>query len=82
VRGDGYDPGHLGGEGDPLIAFSATWNFTRFPVVTLSAGVGPRTGLPVGASFIAPPDAEPLLVQIAIDLQASELPPPRPPAAR
>jgi hypothetical protein len=49
--------------------------------VTLSAGPGPRTGLPVGASFIAPPDAEPLLVQIAIDLQASELPPPRPPAA-
>jgi aspartyl-tRNA(Asn)/glutamyl-tRNA(Gln) amidotransferase subunit A len=81
VRGDGYDPGHLGGEGDPLIAFSATWNFTRFPVVTLSAGLGPRTGLPVGASFIAPPDAEPLLVQIAVDLQASELPPPRPPAA-
>ena len=79
VRGDGYDPGHLGGEGDPLIAFTATWNFARFPVVTLSAGLGPRTGLPVGASFIAPPDAEPLLVQIAIDLQASELPPPRPP---
>jgi aspartyl-tRNA(Asn)/glutamyl-tRNA(Gln) amidotransferase subunit A len=82
VRGDGYDPGHLGGEGDPLIAFTATWNFTCFPVVTLSAGPGTRTGLPVGASFIAPPDAEPLLVQIAIDLQASELPPPRPPATR
>ena len=80
VRGDGYDPGHLGGEGDPLIAFTATWNFTRFPVVTLSAGTGPRTGLPVGASLIGPPDAEPLLVQIAIDLQAHELPPPRPPA--
>jgi aspartyl-tRNA(Asn)/glutamyl-tRNA(Gln) amidotransferase subunit A len=81
LRGDGYDPGHLGGEGDPLIAFTATWNFTRFPVVTLSAGAGPRTGLPVGASLIGPPDTEPLLVQIAIDLQAGELPPPRPPAA-
>jgi aspartyl-tRNA(Asn)/glutamyl-tRNA(Gln) amidotransferase subunit A len=81
VRGDGYDPGHLGGEGDPLIAFSATWNFTRFPVVTISAGVGPRTGLPVGASFIGVPDSEPLLVQVAIDLQAGELPAPRPPAA-
>jgi aspartyl-tRNA(Asn)/glutamyl-tRNA(Gln) amidotransferase subunit A len=79
IRGDGYDPGHLGGEGDPLIAFSATWNFTRFPVVTLSAGLGPRTGLPVGASLIAPADAEPLLVQIAIDLQEHELPAPRPP---
>jgi aspartyl-tRNA(Asn)/glutamyl-tRNA(Gln) amidotransferase subunit A len=81
VRGDGYDPGHLGGEGDPLIAFSATWNFTRFPVVTISAGVGPRTGLPVGASLIGVPDSEPLLVQVAIDLQAGELPAPRPPAA-
>jgi aspartyl-tRNA(Asn)/glutamyl-tRNA(Gln) amidotransferase subunit A len=81
LRGEGYDPGHLGGEGDPLIAFTATWNFTRFPVVTLSAGLGPRTGLPVGASLVGVPDAEPLLVQAAIDLQASELPPPRPPAS-
>jgi aspartyl-tRNA(Asn)/glutamyl-tRNA(Gln) amidotransferase subunit A len=79
IRGTGYDPGHLGGEGDPLIAFSATWNFTRFPVVTLSAGLGPRTGLPVGASFIGVPDAEPVLAQIAIDLQERELPTPRPP---
>jgi aspartyl-tRNA(Asn)/glutamyl-tRNA(Gln) amidotransferase subunit A len=79
IRGDGYDPGHLGGEGDPLIAFTATWNFTRFPVVTLSAGPGPRTGLPVGASFVGVPDSEPLLVQIAIDVQARELPAPRPP---
>ncbi|MEN3284380.1 MAG: aspartyl-tRNA(Asn)/glutamyl-tRNA(Gln) amidotransferase subunit [Solirubrobacteraceae bacterium] len=80
VRGDGYDPGHLGGEGDPLIAFTATWNFTRFPVVTLCAGAGARSGLPVGASLIGPPDAEPVLVQVAIDLQSAELPPPRPPA--
>jgi aspartyl-tRNA(Asn)/glutamyl-tRNA(Gln) amidotransferase subunit A len=80
VRGDGYDPGHLGGEGDPLIAFSATWNFTRFPVATLPAGPGPRSGLPVGVSLVSPADAERQLVQIAIDLQAHELPPPRPPA--
>jgi aspartyl-tRNA(Asn)/glutamyl-tRNA(Gln) amidotransferase subunit A len=79
-RGDGYDPGHLGGEGDPLIAFTATWNFTRFPVATLSAGLGPRSGLPVGFSLVGPPDAEPLLARAAIDLQATELPPPRPPA--
>jgi aspartyl-tRNA(Asn)/glutamyl-tRNA(Gln) amidotransferase subunit A len=78
-RGDGYDPGHLGGEGDPLIAFSATWNFTRFPVATLPAGLGPRSGLPVGVSIVGLPDAEPQLVQIAIDLQAHELPPLRPP---
>jgi len=79
-RGDGYDPGHLGGEGDPLIAFTATWNFARFPVVTLPVGVGSRSGLPTAVSLIGVPDAEPELVQIAIDLQEHELPPPRPPA--
>jgi aspartyl-tRNA(Asn)/glutamyl-tRNA(Gln) amidotransferase subunit A len=76
-RGDGYDPGHLGGEGDPLIAFTDTWNFTGFPVTTLSAGLGEESGLPVGVSLIAPKDTEPLLVQVAIDLQEHELPPPR-----
>jgi aspartyl-tRNA(Asn)/glutamyl-tRNA(Gln) amidotransferase subunit A len=74
-RGDGYDPGHLGGEGDPLIAFTATWNFTGFPVVALPAGLGSRSRLPVGVSLVGPPDAEPLLVQAAIDLQAHALPP-------
>jgi aspartyl-tRNA(Asn)/glutamyl-tRNA(Gln) amidotransferase subunit A len=78
IRGDGYDPGHLGGEGDPLIAFTATWNFTRFPVVTLSAGLGPRFGLPVGVSLIGVPDSEPVLAQIGIDVQEHELPTPRP----
>jgi aspartyl-tRNA(Asn)/glutamyl-tRNA(Gln) amidotransferase subunit A len=76
-RGDGYDPGHLGGEGDPLIAFTATWNFTGFPVVAVPAGLGSRSGLPVGVSLVGTPDAEPLLVQTAIDLQAAELPAPR-----
>ena len=74
-RGDGYDPDHLGGEGDPLIAFTATWNFTGFPVVALPAGIGSRSRLPVGVSLIGAPDAEPLLAQIAIDLQAAALPP-------
>jgi Asp-tRNA(Asn)/Glu-tRNA(Gln) amidotransferase A subunit family amidase len=76
-RGDGYDPGHLGGEGDPLIAFTAIWNFTGFPAVAIPASVGSRSGLPVGVSLVGPPDAEPLLVQAAIDLQAAELPAPR-----
>jgi aspartyl-tRNA(Asn)/glutamyl-tRNA(Gln) amidotransferase subunit A len=74
LRGDGYDPGHLGGEGDPLIALTATWNFTGFPVVALPAGLGSRSGLPVGVSLVGPPDAEPALVQAAIDLQRDELP--------
>jgi aspartyl-tRNA(Asn)/glutamyl-tRNA(Gln) amidotransferase subunit A len=76
-RGDGYDPGHLGGEGDPLIAFTATWNFTGFPVVAFPTGLGSRSGLPVGVSLVGPPDGEALLAQAAIDLQAAELPPPR-----
>jgi aspartyl-tRNA(Asn)/glutamyl-tRNA(Gln) amidotransferase subunit A len=75
LRGHGYDSGHLGGEGDPLIALTSTWNFTGFPVVTFPAGLGARSALPVGVSLIGPPDAEPLLVQTAIDLQEHELPP-------
>jgi aspartyl-tRNA(Asn)/glutamyl-tRNA(Gln) amidotransferase subunit A len=74
-RGHGYDPGHLGGEGDPLIVLTSTWNFTGFPVVAFPAGLGARSGLPVGVSLVGLPDAEPLLVQTAIDLQATELPP-------
>jgi aspartyl-tRNA(Asn)/glutamyl-tRNA(Gln) amidotransferase subunit A len=77
-RGDGYDPDHLGGQGDPLIALTSTWNFTGFPVVALPAGVGARSGLPVGVSLVGPPDSEPQLVQAAIDLQAQALPPLRP----
>jgi aspartyl-tRNA(Asn)/glutamyl-tRNA(Gln) amidotransferase subunit A len=75
ARGHGYDSGNLGGEGDPLIVLTSTWNFTGFPVVALPAGLGSRSALPVGVSLIGPPDAEPLLVQAAIDLQAHELPP-------
>ena len=75
TRGHGYDSGNLGGEGDPLIALTATWNFAGFPVVALPAGLGGRSGLPVGVSLIGPPDAEPLLVQTAIDLQEHQLPP-------
>jgi aspartyl-tRNA(Asn)/glutamyl-tRNA(Gln) amidotransferase subunit A len=75
ARGHGYDSGNLGGEGDPLIVLTSTWNFTGFPVVALPAGLGARSGLPVGVSLIGPPDSEPLLIQAAIDLQAHELPP-------
>jgi aspartyl-tRNA(Asn)/glutamyl-tRNA(Gln) amidotransferase subunit A len=81
-RGKGYDPGHAGGEGDPLIAFTATWDLTGFPVVSLPAGIGGRSGLPVGVSLIAPRGAEAPLVQAAVDLQERALAPaaPRSPA--
>jgi aspartyl-tRNA(Asn)/glutamyl-tRNA(Gln) amidotransferase subunit A len=74
-RGHGYDSGQLGGEGDPLIVLTSTWNFTGFPAVALPAGVGSRSGLPVGVSLIGVPDAEPALVQLAIDIQQHALPP-------
>jgi aspartyl-tRNA(Asn)/glutamyl-tRNA(Gln) amidotransferase subunit A len=78
VRGQGYELGHTGGEGDPLIALTALWNLTGFPVAALPAGVGSRSGLPVGVSLIAPRGCEAPLVQAAIDLQEHALAPPSP----
>ena len=50
VRGHGYDDGHAGGEGDPLITLTATWDLTGFPVAAMPAGTGPaaacRSGCP------------------------------------
>ena len=77
VRGAGYEPGHAGGEGDPLIALTSTWDLTGFPVAALPAGVGARSGLPVGVSLIGPRGAESPLIQAAIDLQERALPPVR-----
>jgi len=74
-RGDGYASGRLGGEGDPLIELTAHWNLTGFPVAALPAGVGARSGLPVGVSLIAPRGAEAQVLQIGIDLQEHALPP-------
>ncbi|HEY7968001.1 MAG TPA: amidase [Solirubrobacteraceae bacterium] len=73
LRGEGYDSGRLAGELDPLIALTATWDTTGFPVVALPAGRGPRSGLPVGVSLIAPRGREGELVRLAVDLQEHEL---------
>ena len=73
-RGHGYDSGHRGGETDPLIGFTAAWNFVGFPVAALPAGLGARSGLPVGVSIVAPRGREELVTQVAIDLQAGPLP--------
>jgi aspartyl-tRNA(Asn)/glutamyl-tRNA(Gln) amidotransferase subunit A len=66
-RGPGYDRGHAGGPGDPMIALTALWDMTGMPVaalpVTWSAGV----------SLIAPRGCEAPLVQAAIDLQERAL---------
>jgi aspartyl-tRNA(Asn)/glutamyl-tRNA(Gln) amidotransferase subunit A len=70
-RGPGYDRGHAGGPGDPMIAFTALWNLTGMPVAAL-----PVTW-EAGISLIAPRGHEPALVAAAIDLQEGALPAPR-----
>jgi aspartyl-tRNA(Asn)/glutamyl-tRNA(Gln) amidotransferase subunit A len=68
-RGPGYDRGHAGGPGDPMIALTALWDMTGMPVVTLPAKWN------VGISLIAPRGHEAPLTQIALDLQEHSLPP-------
>ena len=74
-RSEGYDSGRLGGEADPLIALTFTWNLTGFPVAALPTGLGGRSGLPVGGSLIAPRGREAELLAIGIDLQQRALEP-------
>ena len=66
-RGTGYERGHPAGPGDPLIAFTALWDMTGMPVVSL-----PVTWS-VGMSLAAPRGREARLTQIAIDLQEHAL---------
>ena len=70
-RGPGYDRGHAGGPGDPMIALTAIWNLTGMPVAAL-----PVTW-DAGVSLIAPRGHEAALVAAAVDLQEGALPPPR-----
>jgi aspartyl-tRNA(Asn)/glutamyl-tRNA(Gln) amidotransferase subunit A len=75
-RGGGYE--HAGTDAD-LISLTHHWNWTGFPVVALPAGVGSRTGLPVGVSLIGATGTDWELLGLGIALQ-SELgvPEPRP----
>jgi aspartyl-tRNA(Asn)/glutamyl-tRNA(Gln) amidotransferase subunit A len=66
-RGPGYDRGHAGGPGDPMIALTALWDMTGMPVVAL-----PVTW-EAGVSLVAPRGHEAPLVQAGIDLQEHEL---------
>lgn len=69
LRGHGYDAGRPMGGTDPLTAFTATWNVTGFPVAALPAGIGSRTGLPVGVSVVGPGEADTQTLAIALALQ-------------
>jgi aspartyl-tRNA(Asn)/glutamyl-tRNA(Gln) amidotransferase subunit A len=61
-----------------LLPVAALWDATGFPVVALPAGIGSRSRAPVGASLIAPPRAEAVVIKAAVDLQAPALPAPVP----
>jgi aspartyl-tRNA(Asn)/glutamyl-tRNA(Gln) amidotransferase subunit A len=67
ARGDGYERGHAGGPGDPMIALTALWDMTGMPVAAL-----PVTW-DAGVSLIAPRGREAALVAAAIDLQEHAL---------
>ena len=42
ARGPGYDRGHAGGQGDPMIALTALWDMTGMPVASLPGQLGGR----------------------------------------
>jgi aspartyl-tRNA(Asn)/glutamyl-tRNA(Gln) amidotransferase subunit A len=67
-RGPGYDA--MGYDAD-LVSLTYLWNWTGFPVVSIPAGVGAVTGLPVGVSLIGRPATERALLAIAVRLQQS-----------
>jgi aspartyl-tRNA(Asn)/glutamyl-tRNA(Gln) amidotransferase subunit A len=71
ARGPGYNRGHAGGPGDPMIALTALWDMTGMPVASLPFSWD------VGVSLIAPRGQEEPLVQAAIDLQEHALGVPR-----
>jgi aspartyl-tRNA(Asn)/glutamyl-tRNA(Gln) amidotransferase subunit A len=75
-RGAGYTAGYP--ELLAVFPFTALWDATGFPVVSLPAGVGARNGPPVGVSLIGPPRADAVAVRAAVELQERGLRPPRP----
>jgi aspartyl-tRNA(Asn)/glutamyl-tRNA(Gln) amidotransferase subunit A len=76
LRGQGYDT-FFTDEAIDYIRFTHYWDWTGFPVAALPAGLGSRSGLPVGVSLIAGPGAEWRLLDLGGELQA-ELGVPRP----
>jgi mandelamide amidase len=78
IRGPGYD--HAGSD-VRLIELTHHWDWTGMPVVALPAGVGPRSGLPVGISLVGPSGSDRELLALGITLQV-ELGIPEPPAYR
>jgi aspartyl-tRNA(Asn)/glutamyl-tRNA(Gln) amidotransferase subunit A len=71
ARGPGYERGHAGGPGDPMIALTALWDMTGMPVVSLPVEWN------AGVSLIAARGREAVAIQAAIDLQEHALGIPR-----
>jgi aspartyl-tRNA(Asn)/glutamyl-tRNA(Gln) amidotransferase subunit A len=67
IRGPGYD--HAGSD-VRLILLTHHWAWTGQPVVALPAGVGVRSGLPVGVSLIGPGGSDWELLALGAALQA------------
>ena len=67
VRGPGYE--HAGTD-LRLILLTHTWDVTGMPVVALPAGVGVRSGLPVGVSLVGPTGGDRELLALGMGLQA------------
>ncbi len=67
ARGDGYEHAFTDAA---LISLTHHWDWTGFPVAALPAGVGPRSGLPVGVSLIGPPGRDFDVLAAGVELQA------------
>ena len=65
-RGSGYD---VAGSDYELISLTHYWDWTGSPVVALPAGIGSRSGLPVGVSLIGPRGSDWQLLDAGIQLQ-------------
>jgi amidase len=48
--------------------FTSVWNFLGLPAAAIPAGFSPQ-GLPVGAQLLGPADGEPMLMQVAAQLE-------------
>jgi aspartyl-tRNA(Asn)/glutamyl-tRNA(Gln) amidotransferase subunit A len=67
ARGSGYDEAFTD---YAEISLTHQWNWTGFPVVTLPAGVGRRSGVPTSVSLVGPPGSDWDLIAAGAALQA------------
>lgn len=52
----------------PVASFTSIWNVLGNPAVSLPAGLS-ATGLPIGVQLVGPANAEPLLLQVGVQLE-------------